>query len=376
MPVPEHFVADRSCPIVAVSGTPRRRGESHGEQLRDRISSGVARWHDALASETGQDPTTYLDDFLATTDFLASIRRWTPDLLDEIEGIAAGSNQSYETILAYNLMDEEWLHQQRWRPSSLVGADEPHHCSAMGLRPAGGRPTIVAQNMDLPLHMDGSQCVLHVVADNGDPDVIVLTAAGLIATTGANSAGVGTCMNALFQLDNEPEGLPVAFAIRGLLRRRTRAEAVEFLESIDHASGQNYLVGDRTGVTSVECSARGTTVYEPDGPAISHTNHPLASEDTGQHLARMTSAAEGGESAMLNSKQRLALLEQVLDDDPTIAGVVTALRDETVPVCRRARPDGGALTFGTVLLELGQDPVVRVAPGPPTQEPFRTVNFV
>lgn len=367
-------MADRSCPTVRVEGGARERGEAHGEQMRDVIAAGLDRWRAALGTETGRDPNQYLAEFVATTDFEPAIRRWTPQLLDEVRGIADGAAQPYGTILAYNLMDEEWLHQRRRRDAA--SGDEVHHCSTVGLRPRDGRPTLVAQNMDLPQHFDGSQVILHVVPGDGAPEALVLTAAGLVATTGLNSASVGMCMNALTQLDNEPHGLPVAFLIRGVLARRSRHEAVAFIREVQHASGQAYTVGDPTGITGLECSARGVVEYAPDGPVLTHTNHPLASDNTQQHLRRLAGASDGVEAATLNSKQRLALLEERVapDRDAGPDGVLDVLRDRTVPVCRVA-DDSGGVTFGTVVMELGDEPVLRVTPGPPTEEAVRELGF-
>src|SRR5438046_1291661 len=95
-------------PIVTCAGEPRRRGRSHGEELRDKIAAGTGRWLEALRSRHGIDPDEYLREFLDNTDHLPAIRRWTPDLLEEVRGIAEGAGQPFPRILAYNLMDEDW----------------------------------------------------------------------------------------------------------------------------------------------------------------------------------------------------------------------------------------------------------------------------
>lgn len=366
-------MSGRRCPTVRVTGSPRDCGRAHGEAVRHVIEDGLGRWHEALAAETGQDPRAYLRDFLAATDVETSIARWTPALLEEVRGIAEGSAQPYEVVLAYNLMDEEWLHQQRARRGAT--ADEPHHCSTVGLRPTPSRPTVLAQNMDLPQHFDGSQMLLHVVPADDRPDALVLTAAGLIATTGLNSAGVGLCMNALFQLDNEPHGLPVAFVIRGALERRSREEAVAFIREVRHATGQAYTVGDPRGITGLECSARGVVEYAPQDPVVTHTNHPLASDHTDQFARRLAAASDGAEAAMRNSRERLALLDDRVASTAVPDDILDVLRDRTVPVCRTA-DDSGAVTFGAVIQELGDDPVLRFTPGPPSEEAVREARFV
>ena len=37
-------------------------------------------------------------DFFAETDFVSSMERWTPDLLEEIKGIADGSEIPYDVV--------------------------------------------------------------------------------------------------------------------------------------------------------------------------------------------------------------------------------------------------------------------------------------
>src|SRR5438034_663001 len=83
-------------------------------------------------------------------------------------------------------------------------------------RERGG--ALLAQNMDLPEVMDGGQTILRSTAPDGTRTV-VLTAAGMIGLTGCSSAGVGVCVNTLSMLNHSPDGLPVAFVVRGLLER-------------------------------------------------------------------------------------------------------------------------------------------------------------
>ncbi len=71
------------------------------------------------------------------------------------------------------------------------------------------------------------------------------------------SGGVALCCNTLSQLPIHRQGLPVAFAVRGVLECDDRAAAHAYLASVPHASGQNYLIGDSVGIADYECSAAG-----------------------------------------------------------------------------------------------------------------------
>jgi len=78
--------------VLELRGTPQQRGQSHGEALRDEISELIKIWRDDLRKNRRKDPDTCLDDFLENTRFPQAIQRWTPDLLDEVRGIAEFSD--------------------------------------------------------------------------------------------------------------------------------------------------------------------------------------------------------------------------------------------------------------------------------------------
>src|SRR5436190_7330383 len=219
--------------IVDVSGPGRERGRMHGEILRVRIADGLERW-DAEVGERMRIPASeHVAGLLSATRFLPAIEAATPELLEEVRGIAEGAGVSFERILAYNLMDEEWWYSQ------ALGHRQA--CSLVAI-PAGERGgALLAQNMDLPEVMDGGQTILRSTAPDGTRTV-VLTAAGMIGLTGCSSAGVGVCVNTLSMLNHSPDGLPVAFVVRGLLERRSLAGAEAFLRAVPHASGQHHAV--------------------------------------------------------------------------------------------------------------------------------------
>src|SRR5262245_51467532 len=134
-------------PIVSTEGTPEQRGETHGEHLRRLIGDGIGRWAESIASTHGLHPNDYIAAFVAGTDYLPAIKRRTPDLLDELKGIARGSGQPWDWIYAFNLLDEEWT----W--SKKRGKDLPPGCTAVGIATDGMTP-LLAQTMDIPSLFD------------------------------------------------------------------------------------------------------------------------------------------------------------------------------------------------------------------------------
>ena len=120
-------------PVVTCAGSPGEQGERHGEALRGLIADGLGRWAESIASTHGSAADDYITGFVQGTDFLPAIRRWTPGLLDEIEGIARGSAQPWEWIYASNLLDEEWTWASERKAGMAPVARSP------GLRPTAER---------------------------------------------------------------------------------------------------------------------------------------------------------------------------------------------------------------------------------------------
>jgi isopenicillin-N N-acyltransferase like protein len=293
----------------------------------------------------------YIARFLADTHFLPAIERYTPELLEELRGTAEAAGQSFELLLAYNLMDEEW-----WYSDPLL------HRDACSLVAFAGDAGVIGQNMDLPTVMDGGQAVLHVRADDGHEQA-VLTAAGMVGLAGASSAA-GVCVNVLSMLNRSPAGLPVAFVTRGALECRTQAEAVAFVRSVPHASGQHYGIAGPDGAIGLECSAGG--VVESGRDRFWHTNHPLVTADVDpayverpDHIAS-THARFGALSGAAPAAADANDVRRIL---------------ESGGVCMRRVAGAHWFTFGAVVAEIGDEVRAEFALGPPDEGRWVSVSL-
>lgn len=358
---------------LEIEGTPYEIGLAHGRQLKDQIHAVIGLWKDRYGRRTGTDPDSLLSLFMRRSDYVEAIRRYTPDLLEEVRGIADGAGMDFNTVLAFQYLDEVGMNCE----------DILHDkCTTLGLERTENRPAIVAQNMDLESLRNGFQTVLRMKKSGSDMEVMVFTCAGLIATNGLNSRGLAVCVNALAQLDYRLEGLPVAFVIRGLLDCADLDSAVRFVNGVTHATGQNYMIGTSGGVRSFECSAVSVVEYVPSGGggAIGHTNHPFVNSDySPKHRAAL---ADGDPEAAhdVNSETRFATLSRMLSES---AGKTDVARVQEIlssghpehPICSPFRdPDWGS-TFGSTVMVLGEKPEMFVAPGQPDINPYRRFGF-
>lgn len=372
-------------PLIDLRGAPRERGRAYGESLRSLIAECAGTWLELLGSSRGTRPETYLDRFIGSTGYLPTIEQMTPDLLEEVRGLAEGAGLSFQTALAMQLHDEEWVYA---RNAGVLGQPPARErCSSAGLWDASLPCPVMGQNVDIGRHSDGFQTLLRI--HEGDRQSIVFTTAGTIGMCGLSRAGIGLCCNTLIQLDFSYDGLPVAFIVRHVLAQSSFDDALTFLTQVPHASGQNYLLGGARKVVSLECSANGAVDYSPrpESSRLVHTNHPLASDDQGfvrQHLADQSDAEL---SCSPTSRGRLRSLEQrllepLVADKAALFAALAAKDDPNAPVCR----DGDSslpgasdahigFTAASVVYELSDPPVMHFAAGPPSESDYIVVPW-
>ena len=385
---PLHSVSkkENAIPVLHLNGTPRERGRIHGETLRSQVKELVSIWKWQLLRERRFNPDKYLDGFLEKTNFPEAVKKWTPDLLEEVEGVAEGANIDLKTMLAFQFVDEEWWYgYYGYRLKPIPVPADIKHCSALAVFGQEGLPTYVAQNLDIPAFTDGFQALLRIKYKDSPLESLVFTYAGLISLCGMNNHGIGQVVNALLQLNHRADGLPVAFINRGILERTTHEAAVKFLHEIRHASGQNYIIGGRMMASAHECSANKVSRFEPYEGAtrLYHTNHPLVNADQGIYKEMLEREKDRWQPKHPdNSEIRFMALEKRLKDQKkritidSIKETLSSKDDPQNPVCREKRADGrGAFTSGCLIMELSEKPVLHLAPGPPCVTEFRTYTF-
>ena len=363
---------------LLLSGSPYERGLTHGRTQKKEIHEVVAQWKAELTQAYSLPANDMIGRFVERTNFLAAIKTWTPDLFDEIRGIADGCGLDFDTIYAFQCVDELWANGDR-----ITG----EHCTSFGFRGSARGSTLLAQTIDVESFRDGYQLVLRIRDEETGGESLVVSCAGVIGFNGLNRFGVGVCCNAELQLRHAPEGLPVACVLRGVLQQPTAAAAVDFLRRVPHATGQHYLVGDPTQVHSMECSPDTIVEYVPEGisDVVGHTNHPLASHDLEPWYRELLDAHKSY-PFLDNSRARLAALEARLRMEPTgsrleqLAEILRSTDDSLHPICCTRDPgtfyaEIGLFTFASTIAVLCDDPELHVTLGPPSRAPSHVLRF-
>ncbi|MBN1938919.1 MAG: hypothetical protein JW843_04990 [Candidatus Aminicenantes bacterium] len=350
--------------FLDLQGSPYEMGLAHGQALKAEIIEMVGRWKADLAQTYDMPAETFIRSFLAFTDFKPAIERWTPGLLDEVRGIADGAGFDFETMFAYQLIDEMWVQGR---------AAVREKCTTIAAGPRGGGPAFVSQTMDVPSFYHGFQTILRIRGDGKMPEALVLTVPGLTAMTGLNDRSVGVCVNAVTQLASSTKGLPVAFVIRGLLRQASLKEAEKFLRDIPPAAPQTYMLGGPDKAVCYERSAGRMVPFLPFPGAefTFHTNHPVVNDDLAPSFAEALKK-QGMDLAAYGSRcRRFAHLRKALPANSAALNLAV-LKSLYSDRSSGLNNDG---TYACVIMLLGAEPVLHAAGGRPDEVPFRVFRF-
>lgn len=124
---------------------------------------------------------------MISKEFLPFIHSYSPELLDELEGIAQGADVEFDDLLTLNSRSEAMTLVRR-PPSDK---EELDGCSSVAVLPdasANGH-TILAQNWDTYTWQEYGTVILQILRDDG-PDLMIVTEAGQLARYGMNQAGI------------------------------------------------------------------------------------------------------------------------------------------------------------------------------------------
>ena len=265
----------------------------------------------------------------AVTRLLAA--RW-PDLLEEIEGIAAGARVPVERLLVMQA-----------RTELLAGAE----CSLVATLEAGS--CSVAQTWDW--HPDIAWLVW-TVEQPGGRWFTTLTEAGMLGKIGLSSTGLCFGLNLLrSSLDGGVRGVPVHVLLRVLLDRVGNFdEAVRLVAESRVGASSCITIGSNDGLVAAEASPAGCRLVAASGGRLLHTNHFLAGPPAGDDLEAVEQPS---------TFERLRELERT-----------GSLSSHAGPVCRHEAPgDPWAdrrATLASLVMEPGV-PRLRVASGRPCE---------
>lgn len=363
---------------IILTGTPCERGRAHGEAFRPQILQIIGKWKEWLSESRRGDPDKHLSRFVRETQHVDAVKRWTPDLSEEIVGLSEGSGVPFDVMFAWQCQGaEEWYS----RPITLeVLRAKGEQCTALGVSGHHGLPTMIAQNLDVPRLREGYALVQHIRDPESDLEYLVVGSMGSIGDSGLNNRPLGVVENTVSQLDHCADGLPDFMVARGVIAQRTLDEAVRFVRSVKHACGHNYLIGSTDRLADLECSANRVVEFAPlpGGKRTWHSNHPLANDDQGQwdrFLAELPVWQRQQIAPRSTTVGRLEAAERLLRDDTrpvTMEAIRTLLCSHEAPVCIH---NERLFTASSIVQVLSTSPELHITDGPPCSNPYHRFSF-
>lgn len=258
-------MSDYTIQIVELNDSdPRLRGQSYGESARQRIHKILEVYRNIFRKVTGQDWQQILE---RVQPVLLMAKRFAPDLIIEIEGIAEGANRSFEEIFLLNARSEVLY-------SSDVLTQE---CTTIAVLPEASRngEMILAQNWDWYKEVADCQVILKIAGHNGKPAVTTFTEAGQLAKIGMNDKGIGLVVNNLLS-DQPRSGVPWILITRRVLESSSLAEALGYIMNTQRAHSLNFMVGSAEGeAINVETAPVESNILWPENGCLVHSNHYL-----------------------------------------------------------------------------------------------------
>lgn len=335
-------------PIVEVFQHPSayERGAAYGRSAAVQVAHSLATYARLFAfcgiswSEARQRAMRYL----------SVIEALDAALVDELQGIADGSGQSLDAILALNcrteilppsyLNGEPHLADAALAANRAAGLQDWSECTAMcvSAQASADGHAWLAQNWDWIGRQRAALVILKTVGSAGRR-ITTLTEAGMLAKIGFNDAGFALGLNIVRSLqDGEQLGLPVHVLLRHLLSTRSVAHArdrLQALEKLGFAAASNIPCADAGGaVACFEVAPAGWAELQPVNGTVVHTNHFVCD-------ALLPQQAPMG--AFVSSAPRLATAARhAAQPGIGLAELQNFLRDESdgfLSICRGPNPE-------------------------------------
>ncbi|KAG4030452.1 hypothetical protein MFRU_012g01860 [Monilinia fructicola] len=247
---------------IVLQGSPKEIGQQHGSLLSSEIKDQM-KIYDAMFQSTSS--LSWPEVLEIAREFQVTIQKLTPDIYDEMVGIAEGASVDILDIVALNCRSE------------IALGRFTDGCTSLGWKMQGEKvegKIVLAQNWDWTERVKKNLALVEIDAAKKEK-IWMVTEAGIVGKIGFNSAGVGVCLNAIRARPTDTSKLPIHVALRICLESSSVEDAIAILEELGGvASSQHILIADSEGPLAMELSPLGNCFLGPGNDGfVAHTNH-------------------------------------------------------------------------------------------------------
>lgn len=352
-------------PVFNIAGTARECGLQHGAQAADRVAHTIQFYLGVFGSHS----KLTLDEVRERARaFAAQIEQIDADIMEEIRGIAEGSGQQLEDIVAINCRTELMYGASRGNRAAT-------ECTTIAVLPEAARHggVIIGKNWDWRSPALDSVIVLRI-RQQGKPALALIVEAGMVGRDGFNEHGIVVCGNMLTSsADKGKVGVPIPILRRRILNSQHFYQAIDILTRSPRGASGNYVLAHQGGV-AIDFETTPDQVYPvyPERGLLTHANHfqsPVAQ-------AHGVANSFNGDSLYRDFRARQLLEPKI--GSITVDDVKAVLKDEfgsPRAICRAPHEypgQGPTMTIASLVFDLKAE-VMHVAAGQPNRSEYQPV---
>lgn len=258
-------------PFLEISGLPYELGFTHGKTYKENIAQVVENNFKQLEIRAIANSLSVAkkDSLTLSKKHLPYAEEYSPQLIEEIHGIADGSGLPFEEVFCLNCFLDLYDISV-----PLLGLLFGCTCFALSRQATGNKGIFIGQGFDTPSIYQVGTVVLRIKSNDG-PSKLIFTIAGMVGCAGLNSSGIGLVINKLFPSDSRP-GVPYTFVARSILEQNKIGDAIGSVLRAKRASGINYMFAEKNGeIYSIETTSKNYDIMYGFNGYICHGNHYL-----------------------------------------------------------------------------------------------------
>lgn len=321
-------MTDTRLDVIHIAGKPRERGRQYGESARGEIRAFVDFLHSKMKAAKADHERLSQE----LQKYLPQIDAYSPNIGEEMRGIADGSGVSLEDVVLISLVEEH--------PGLKSLSVACTSFAATGRATADGA-TYQGQTWDIEADLceNADPFLLDATQDEG-PRYLAYTYPGMMAGAGLNEHGISLSWNSLPALELQV-GVPTHVIIQEVLRQETIGGALAAVLRAQRAGCFNFVITDEHEIYDVEATPSDVDIAH-SGTFLVHANH-YVSEKFKERQDWSKVGMETNASTIVRHDRMHRIVEDVCGSIDLETGLAF-LRDhvnDPFGICRHYQPNQG-----------------------------------
>jgi hypothetical protein len=341
--------------LLEIAGNSRRRGEQHGQLLREPIARAVEFYRSFFHQHLHMTPSEMRQ---RASRYLGPTAAMNPLLVQEWEGIAEGSGQVLEDVVALTARYEITFERVKLGECSNV---------FVGPQRSADGQSILGMNWEWRPEVMDFRAVITARCDDM-PDHIVVTECGQPGKYGLNAEGIAAIETGMACSTAHSVGRQLfALVIRNALSKVTLDAAQRAIRDNPPEATISFFLADASGrACNIEAMPNGLAERELGVKEIAwHTNHSLLTQEP---------------CSFEDSRQRGERWKELVAEHgavtwETVGRWLADRKNGAAAICKHADPSLARLTtylqtLSSIVL-LPRERAIWVSDGPSSENPYR-----